>query len=190
VLSISGTTMEIRVRSFCAILEYMWLDIVLYIIKYTYFDKHLYWCIFTILNNRNLPIKCQLLKCYSFLLCFIPCSFILNKLYNYIFIYSERPSTKHFYLMLRKLNHRLIMIMMNICIYCFLCFRWTTQAKVRGFLQEQESNGTSDERLWDSELDHTSRSSVWSQYHLRSTFFLPRRWTRLEVCHRYVVFYV
>ena len=95
------------------------------------------------------------------------CSFILNKLYNYIFIYSERPSTKHFYLMLRKLNHRLIMIMMNIFIYCFLCFRWTTQAKVRGFLQEQESIGTPDERFWDPELDHTSKLSVWSQYHLR-----------------------
>jgi len=31
-----GTSMEIRVRSLCAILEQLWLDMVLYIIKYTF----------------------------------------------------------------------------------------------------------------------------------------------------------
>jgi len=96
---------------------------------------------------------------------------------------SVRPQNTFLFDNKKKAKNRLIIIMMNIFIYCVLCFRWTTQAKVRGFLQEQESNGTPDERFWDPELDHTSRSSVWSQYHLRSTLFLPKRWTRLsQVC--------
>jgi len=60
---------------------------VLYIIKYTYFVKHFYWYIFTIFNNTFLPIKCKLLKCYSYLLCCIPCAMLF---YSELSIYYTR----------------------------------------------------------------------------------------------------
>jgi len=59
---------------------------VLYIIKYTNFDKHFYWYIFTIFNNT---VYLSNVNYYSAIhLCFVvlhvQCSFILNKLYIHI----------------------------------------------------------------------------------------------------------